>query len=108
MDYADREFIVNAMLDRASRGYKIICYPSRYEFRKKVMLFLELDFGKKCMKCGSVENIEIDHIKPKSTHPELELDMNNIQLLCRSCNASKGNRNENKYKIKRDDRHYIF
>jgi hypothetical protein len=46
----------------------------------------ERDQGK-CKKCGSVENIEYDHVHPVSKGGNSELD--NIQLLCRPCNRSK-------------------
>lgn len=49
------------------------------------------------MKCDSDTNIEIDHIKPVSRYPELEFALDNVQFLCRSCNASKGNRHEMGY-----------
>jgi 5-methylcytosine-specific restriction endonuclease McrA len=54
-------------------------------------LILEV-FGEKCMKCGSVDHIAVDHIKSRLYHPALELDPTNMQVLCRSCNSSKGAR----------------
>jgi len=56
-------------------------------------------YGVKCMKCG-VEKTEmhVDHIKPRSKHIELELDFNNLQVLCKACNKSKGNSNEIDYR----------
>lgn len=35
-----------------------------------------------------------DHIKPRSKYPELELDENNLQVLCADCNIGKGNWDE--------------
>lgn len=49
-------------------------------------------YGEVCMKCGSTKRLEVDHIKPRSYYPELELDINNLQVLCKSCNCSKSNR----------------
>lgn len=54
-------------------------------------LILEV-FGEKCMKCGSVDYIAVDHIKSRLYHQTLELDPTNMQVLCRSCNSSKGAR----------------
>lgn len=98
MNYADREFIANAMLERSLRGHHIKCYPSKYSFKRKMKILLIADYGEKCMKCGGVEKLEIDHIKPISKYPELELDEDNVQLLCRSCNASKNNRHETDFR----------
>ena len=46
-------------------------------------------YGKKCMKCNCMENVQIDHIKSKSEYPSESLDIDNLQVLCRSCNSSK-------------------
>ena len=52
-------------------------------------------YGRRCMCCGANPNnkvtiIDVDHIKPRHTHPELALDPNNLQVLCHSCNKGKG------------------
>jgi len=49
-------------------------------------------YGRICMKCGDIEDMTIDHIKPYSIYPELSLEFDNMQVLCRSCNSKKGNR----------------
>lgn len=49
-------------------------------------------YGWVCMKCGSTEHTSVDHIKPRSLYPELELAPDNLQVLCRPCNSSKSNR----------------
>ena len=43
-----------------------------------------------CMRCGSKKDIEVDHVKPRCKHRELELDPDNLQILCRYCNHLKG------------------
>ncbi len=43
----------------------------------------------RCARCGSSDHIEIDHIVPVSKGGSNGID--NLQPLCRSCNASKGN-----------------
>lgn len=45
-----------------------------------------------CARCNSDNDLTVDHIKPRSKFPELALDLNNTQILCRSCNSSKGYR----------------
>lgn len=43
-----------------------------------------------CQHCGRwLENIEVDHIKGRGSHPELVFDKNNLQLLCNSCHRKK-------------------
>lgn len=49
-------------------------------------------YGKQCLCCGSTEFITVDHIKPYSRFPELCIEFDNLQPLCRSCNSRKGNR----------------
>jgi len=47
---------------------------------------------KKCVKCGSKYDLEVDHIKPRSKYPDLALSFDNLQILCKKCNVTKGNR----------------
>ncbi|WP_461533464.1 HNH endonuclease [Sinomicrobium sp.] len=49
-------------------------------------------YGRKCLLCGSEDSIHVDHIFPRSIFPELELDVNNLQPLCHSCNDKKSNK----------------
>ena len=49
-------------------------------------------FGKKCQACGETSGyIHVDHILPRSKHPDKELDINNLQVLCEACNIGKSN-----------------
>jgi len=55
--------------------------------------------GGKCQLCGRSYKehgvvIHVDHIKPRSKYPELELDENNLQILCEDCNLGKMARDE--------------
>ena len=36
--------------------------------------------------------INVDHIKPRKTHPHLALEPSNLQVLCNECNLGKGNK----------------
>lgn len=51
--------------------------------------------GAKCKCCGATAAngivINVDHIKPRRTHPELALVKSNLQVLCSDCNMGKGN-----------------
>ena len=50
--------------------------------------------GFQCQACGNrppLAILHVDHIKPRSKHPELELDINNLQVLCKDCNLGKSN-----------------
>lgn len=67
----------------SSRLWKILRYQA---FEK---------YGNRCACCGadSCDGVKfhVDHIKPRSTNPELELDINNLQVLCEDCNIGKLN-----------------
>lgn len=51
--------------------------------------------GARCQACGATRQdgavIQVDHVKPRSTHPELALVLDNLQVLCRDCNLGKSN-----------------
>lgn len=50
----------------------------------------------KCLKCGTIEDIEADHIIPLSKGGSNTID--NIQPLCKSCNCSKYNVDDTDYR----------
>lgn len=64
---------------------KVYCcrlgHPNGETWRNKV---LERD-GHKCVWCGSTQDLEADHIKPKSLYPKLRYDVSNGRTLCWSC-----------------------
>lgn len=66
-----------------SREWKILRYQA---FEK---------YGNRCQCCGATPadgvKMHVDHIKPKSTHPDIALDLNNLQILCEDCNVGKIN-----------------
>lgn len=48
--------------------------------------------GRKAATHGVV--IHVDHIKPRSLFPHLELMLDNLQVLCEDCNLAKSNKDE--------------
>jgi hypothetical protein len=63
---------------------------ARYEALKK--------YGRQCAVCGATPGgavkMHVDHIKPRSRFPHLELSIDNLQVLCAACNLGKGNSDE--------------
>lgn len=49
-----------------------------------------------CALCGAAKSestrLHVDHIRPRSKYPELELEKTNLQLLCEDCNLGKSDR----------------
>lgn len=62
---------------------------------KKVRYRALLLHGGACQCCGATAKdgvkLHVDHIKPRSRFPSLELDVNNLQVLCEVCNIGKSN-----------------
>lgn len=60
--------------------------------------------GGSCKLCGcraTPENpIQVDHIKPRSKFPELALVESNMQVLCKSCNLGKSNKDNTDWRFK--------
>jgi|SRR5579863_6052306 len=54
---------------------------------KKLRPFLLDKFGHKCVNCGAVDDLQIDHIQPLSSGGTDDVD--NLQILCGDCNRRK-------------------
>ena len=75
-----------------SENYKELHYEharavSFYEVSKHKKEVFKRD-GNKCVFCGSTRRLEIDHIKPVLLGGGNEIE--NLQVLCKSCNCRKG------------------
>lgn len=55
-------------------------------------------YGNKCLVCGSIDRLHVDHIKPKSKYPELAFEISNLQILCSDCNLGKSNKFEDDWR----------
>lgn len=59
-------------------------------------------YGRTCVCCGAMPGngviLHVDHIKPRSKYPDLELDITNLQILCEACNLGKSNTDEIDYR----------
>lgn len=42
-----------------------------------------------CSTCGAREDLTVDHIVPLTERPDLAYDLDNLDILCRSCNSAK-------------------
>lgn len=63
---------------------------------RKIRYAVLRKFGGKCACCGRSSakdgvTLHVDHIKPRSLFPALELEISNLQVLCEDCNIGKGN-----------------
>ena len=70
------------------RGHKAIEYD---HWRDTVAIpYLDAAFGHKCANCGTTtRKLEVDHIWPRGSHPELKMKLENVQWLCSPCHRSK-------------------
>ena len=52
-----------------------------------------------CLLCKATnKQLHVDHIKPRSKFPELQYDLNNLQVLCADCNVGKSNLDDTSWK----------
>ena len=60
-------------------------------------------YGNQCMCCGGKPEdgytLQVDHIKPRHKYPELALYLNNLQILCASCNYGKYSQDETDWRM---------
>ncbi len=75
---------------------KILTNKAFFKSRRWMLLRYEAFeiHGRQCLCCGAKPPqvvIHVDHIKPRSLYPELELDIDNLQILCEECNLGKSN-----------------
>lgn len=76
-----------------SPGYAM-CYtcrkdhPGRDDAAKDLRVDILMRDGYACQKCGSIELLQVDHIKP--CYEDGTADPWNLHVLCRSCNIQKG------------------
>jgi 5-methylcytosine-specific restriction endonuclease McrA len=54
--------------------------------------------GAKCQCCGATSasgvTLHVDHIRPRSKAPHLQLELSNLQILCEDCNLGKSNKDD--------------
>jgi 5-methylcytosine-specific restriction endonuclease McrA len=56
-------------------------------------------YGRECMRCHKTTQMaNVDHIKPRSKHKEIQLDAANMQVLCYDCNMDKSNIHDTDYR----------
>ena len=73
--------MINFILDRFTGKVPLLSKRSnKWPAVRKAYL---VDHGT-CAACGSVNKLEVHHIKPFHLHPELELDPTNFISLCES------------------------
>ena len=70
-------------------------YKSKEWLDLRMRVLSKYDYA--CMSCGRNYRdhsviIHVDHIKPRSRHPELSLNFDNLQVLCEDCNIGKSSK----------------
>lgn len=71
---------------------------------KEVRYFVLKRDGRRCVCCGATPEdlvkMHVDHIKPRSLRPDLELDATNLQILCEDCNLGKSNKDDTDWRFR--------
>lgn len=81
------------------KGQREISFYDTWDWCQLRLKVLNI-YGAVCMVCKSTEHIQVDHIKPRSRYRHLELEIENLQVLCKSCNMGKSNLLEKDYRPK--------
>lgn len=72
--------------DTHHRHSKRVTATRRWQVLRQAVL--ERD-GYRCRSCGARGRLEVDHVKPVRTHPELSFNPANCQALCGPCHTRK-------------------
>ncbi len=93
--FVSRKYIKKKKRKKRSKLISSNFYNSK-EWRRLRFRVLEKYEGC-CMLCGRSRKehgvvIHVDHIKPRSKHPNLSLVFENLQILCDDCNLGKSNK----------------
>ena len=76
-------------------------FPGFYASRKwrRLRQIIHILWDGPCMKCDRrVTRMNVDHIKPKSKFRSLQYELENLQVLCKTCNFKKSNIDETDYR----------
>ncbi|MEM0990813.1 MAG: HNH endonuclease signature motif containing protein [Pseudomonadota bacterium] len=68
------------------RYSKHITHGPRWKYLRQLALRRD---GFQCVQCGARGRLEVDHIQPVRSHPELAWELDNLQCLCPGCHARK-------------------
>lgn len=102
---------------KKSRKKKVKIKPGKVFYKSREWLELRYRvlrvYQAKCMCCGRTPQehgivVNVDHIKPRSKYPELELDFDNMQVLCRACNCGKSNIDNTNWKMLTNNDIYLI
>lgn len=71
----------------ALRGKRSIEYQA---WRDTVAIpYLDKRYGHMCAYCANTGNLDVDHILNRGSHPQLKMNLKNVQFLCRRCHYLK-------------------
>lgn len=65
-----------------------ICKPARHVIPAALRQFILEMYGRKCLRCGSIKLLQVDHIIPRFRGGDDSIG--NLQVLCWGCNSGKG------------------
>lgn len=52
------------------------------ELNRLLYILIELRDGKRCLKCGRIDTLNLAHIYPKGKYRKMEFDEDNLMFLC--------------------------
>lgn len=101
---ADQWFSYCLMLLKRKDTVPAKTKPDFYQSREWLELRYQvlIHHGRRCVCCGATNKtsrLHVDHIKPRSLYPQLELTFSNLQVLCEACNLGKSNKRMDDFRV---------
>jgi 5-methylcytosine-specific restriction endonuclease McrA len=95
------EYLIDLYMSGTNDIIKIRSTDTFYSTKewKALKKQIHTKYGYTCMKCYYIDKSNVvDHIYPRSKFPLLELEPDNMQVLCTPCNLRKSNKHFNDYR----------
>lgn len=96
--YLSRERENSILFHRATYDFDIDGFENKkkwLELKSKILYEKQ-----KCEVCGTNRQLQVHHILPRFSNPELAMDLENLMVLCRECHVNIHSQDKHRFNLK--------